>query len=48
MSKHLALLMNNLLNDKKNMVTMSHEADEEIFKTYNPGRVFKLNVSYKL
>ena len=29
------------------MVTMS-QADEEIFKTYNPGRVFKLNVSYKL
>ena len=30
------------------MVTMSHGADEEIFKIYNPGRVFKLNVSYKL
>ena len=30
------------------MVTMSHGADEKIFKTYNPGSVFKLNVRYKL
>lgn len=49
MSKiNLSFKINNLLNEKKNMVTMSHGADEEIFKTYNPGRVFKLNVSYKL
>ena len=32
--------MNILIATEKNMVTMSHGADEEIFKTYNPGRVF--------
>ena len=34
MSKiNLSFKINNLLNEKKNMVTMSHGADEEIFKT---------------
>jgi len=38
----------NILNQNKNMVTSSYNANEEIFKSYNPGRFYNFKISYTL
>ena len=44
----IAIAIDNLLNNKKVMKTSSFNADDEIFKSYNPGSTFKFKIGYKI